>query len=144
MFSTEVELEAWMKEHCFNFDSYSINGNAIHEGYGIEKAGGSFIWYYTERGKKNPLKHFQTEKEVVEYAYNKLQSDRSAKTHCIGFTTNTAEASGLASELQALSIDFIQDKIPYYGPDRPVFRTFVLGCDCRRVSHLKEKYYKTP
>ena len=26
---TEKELEEWMKANCANFDSYSINGNAI-------------------------------------------------------------------------------------------------------------------
>ena len=24
---TEIELENWMKENCYNFNSYSINGN---------------------------------------------------------------------------------------------------------------------
>jgi hypothetical protein len=141
---TEVELEVWMKENCFNFNAYSINGNAIHEGYGIDKFGSLFIWYYTERGEKNNLKYFQTEQEIVQYAYNQLNNDQWAKTHCIGFTTDKAEVLELSQKLQLLGIDFIDDEIPYYGPARPVFRTFVLGCDCNQVNELKEKYYKAP
>src|SRR5690606_11984662 len=50
---TEVELENWMKLNCYNFDSYSINGNFIYEGFGIEKNGSLYVWYYTEKGNKN-------------------------------------------------------------------------------------------
>ena len=32
---TEKELEEWMKANCANFNSYSINGNVIYEGFGI-------------------------------------------------------------------------------------------------------------
>ncbi len=85
---TELELEKWMKENCFNFNNYSINGNVIHEGHGIDKPEGLFIWFYTERGKKNKLKEFQTEEEVVAYAYNIIKNDKWARTHCIGFTAD--------------------------------------------------------
>src|SRR4051812_14930971 len=61
---TVIGLEAWMKENCFNFLSYSINGNFIHEGHGIERSGGLFIWYYTERGQQNNLQYFSTEEAV--------------------------------------------------------------------------------
>src|SRR4051812_1750368 len=88
---TEIELEEWMKENCFNFNNYSVNGCVIHEGYGIDRAGGVFIWYYTERGQKNHLKYFQTEKEIVEYAYHQIKLDKWAATHCIGFTTDKNE-----------------------------------------------------
>jgi len=44
---TVTELENWMKAHCYNFESYSITGNSIYEGFGIDKSGTIFIWYYT-------------------------------------------------------------------------------------------------
>ncbi|MCU7551361.1 hypothetical protein OCK74_19725 [Chitinophagaceae bacterium LB-8] len=141
---TETELEQWMKENCFNFEGYSINGNAIYEGYGIDKSGGQYTWYYTERGQKNNLKFFLTEEEIIEYAYNQIANDKWAKTHCIGFNINKNEALELAQKLQGLGIDFFQDEVPYYGLQKPVFRTFVLGCDCNRVNNLKRKYYKAP
>ena len=139
---TITKLEDWMKANCFNFDNYSINGNSIFEGHGIDKIGGRFIWYYTERGEKRNLEHFQTEKEIVEFAYNAVNSDKWAKTHCIGFTTDMNETRELADRRKELIIDFIEDKIPYYGLERPVYRTFVLGCDINKVIHLRDKYYK--
>jgi hypothetical protein len=141
---TEVELEAWMKKNCFNFTSYSINGNGIFEGFGIEKFGSLYIWYYTERGKKETLKYFQTEQEIVEYAYIQLINDKWARSHCIGFTTSNAEAIELRQKLHQLNINFFYDEIPYYGLNNPVLRTFVLGCDCNRVTDLKKKFYKGP
>lgn len=46
---TIIELEKWLKENCYPMHGYSINGNAIYEGYGLEKNGGRFQWFYTER-----------------------------------------------------------------------------------------------
>lgn len=139
---TIIKLEHWMKENCFNFNSYSINGNPIYEGCGIDKWGGLFIWYYTERGGKNNLKYFQTEKEIVEFAYKEITSDKWAKTHCVGFSTDKVEAKEIADLLQILNVEYFQDEIPYYGLHRPVYRTFVLGCDINKVAHLKSRFYK--
>jgi hypothetical protein len=139
---TEIELEQWMKKNCYNFENYSINGNAIFEGYGIDRFGGLFIWYYTERGEKRTLKYFQTEKEIIEFAFNEIKSDKWAKTHCIGFTTDKKEAVELSNKLKELQIESMQDEIPYYGLERPVFRTFVFGCDINKALHFKKRYYK--
>jgi hypothetical protein len=136
---TIIKLEDWMKENCFNFDNYSINGNSIFEGHGIDKIGGRFIWYYTERGEKRNLEHFQTEKEVVEFAYNAVNSDKWAKAYCIGFTTDMIETKELTDRLKELNIEFIEDKIPYYGLDRPVYRTFILGCDINKSDSLERQ-----
>lgn len=138
---TEIELENWMSENCFNFNSYSINGNSIYEGFGIDKSGGLYIWYYTERGQKDTLKYFQSEVEIVGYAFNQIKSDKWAKTHCIGFSEDVDKITDLKSELQKMRIEFFEDKIPYYGLERPVYRVFVLGCDIQKTEHLKEKYW---
>lgn len=138
---TEIELENWMKENCFNFNSYSINGNSIYEGFGIDKSNGLYIWYYTECGQKNNLKHFHSEVEIVDYAFNQIRSDKWAKTHCIGFSTNLNKINELKSELQKKEIEFFEDKIPYYGIERHVFRVFILGCDILKTEYLKAKYW---
>ena len=57
---TELELEDWMKQNCYNFNSYSINGNLIWEGLGIEKKGSLYSWYHIERGQKSDLEIFRT------------------------------------------------------------------------------------
>ena len=139
---TEIELEKWMKDNCFNFNSYSINGNAIYEGFGIDKIGGLFTWYYTERGQKENIKYFDNEKELIEYAYNQIKSDKWARTHCIGFTTDKSKSNELSTRLGEMDIEFMKDEIPYYGPGRPVFRTFVFGCDYLKVSDLRKQYYE--
>ena len=36
---------------------------------------------------------------------------------------------------------YFEDKTPYYGIDRPVYRVFVLGCDIKKTEYLKEKYW---
>ncbi len=63
--TTEVELENWMKQNCFNFNDYSVNGNHIYEGCGIDRDEGGFVWYFTERGQKSKLRHFNTEREII-------------------------------------------------------------------------------
>ena len=138
---TEIELENWMSENCFNFNSYSINGNSIYEGFGIDKSSGLYIWYYTERGQKDNLKYFKTENEIIEYAFNQIKSDKWAKTHCIGFSTDINKITDLKTELQKMNIEFFEDKIPYYGIDRPAYRVFILGCDIKKTEYLKEKYW---
>ena len=138
--ATEIELEKWMKDNCFNFNSYSINGNSIYEGFGIDKIGGLFIWHYTERGQKEIIKNFNSEKELIEYAYNQIKSDKWARTHCIGFTTDKSKSSELATRLENMDIEFVKDEIPYYRPERPLCRIFVFGCDFLKVSDLRKLY----
>ncbi|WFB65358.1 hypothetical protein PZ892_09070 [Sphingobacterium sp. WM] len=138
---TIIELEEWMKEKCFNFDSYSINGSSIYEGFGIDKSDGLYVWFYTERGQKDNLKYFKTESEIVEYAFNQIKSDKWARTHCIGFSADINKIKDLKNILQTMEITFFEDQIPYYGIDRPVYRIFVSGCDIKKTEYLKEKYW---
>lgn len=140
---TEIELENWMKSNCYNFSNYSINGNFIWEGFGIEKNGSLFRWYYIERGQKDTLEIFRTEKEIIEFAYKQLITDKWAKTHCIGFCFDKNETEELADILKNLNIEYFQDEIPYCV-DKPAYRTFVLGCDITKVEDLRTKYYKEP
>lgn len=49
---TEKELEEWMKANCANFNSYSINGNAIYEGFGIEIIGELLSGIILKEGKR--------------------------------------------------------------------------------------------
>jgi hypothetical protein len=138
---TERELKNWMQDNCFNFQGYSIGGNSIYEGFGIENSGGLYIWYYTERGQKEHLKYFQTEEEIINYAYNQINSDKWANSHCIGFTENKAKSKALANLLTQLAIQYEEDEIPYYGLERPIYRTFVFGCDILKTKELKQEYY---
>ena len=62
-------------------------------------------------------------------------------SHCIGFTTSKTEMNELENILKERSIEYFQDEIPYFGPERPVYRTFIYGCDIYKTQQLKEKYY---
>lgn len=139
--TTIIALEQWMKDHCYNFNGYSVNGNPIYEGFGIEKSDGHFTWYYTERGKKDPLESFKTEAEIVAHAFHQITSDRWAKTHCIGFSADIRKIADLKDTLDRMNIGYFEDKIPYYGIEKPVYRIFVLGCDILKTAHLKKNYW---
>ncbi len=139
---TEKELEQWMKRGCYNFNQYSIGGNPISEGFGIEYSKGRYNWYFTERGKKNILEIFDTEKEIISFAFKQIKSDKWANAHCIGFTESKIKSEKLAQKLKENKIDFKEDKIPYYGVDKPIYRTFVFGCDELKTRKYKEVYFE--
>ena len=141
--ATVKELKQWMKQRCFNFNSYSIHGNTIYEGFGIDTAGGVYTWYYTERGQRHDLEHFSSEQEIVLYAFNKIKSDSWARTHMIGFGDSEKDHGELATKLTDLGIEFLQDSITnFYEVNHPAYRTFVYGCDLHKVGHLKKAYFK--
>lgn len=139
---TEIELVNWMKLNCYNPNRYAINGNFIAEGYGIERFGSLFVWFFKERDNLERLKYFLSESEVVEYAFNQIIADKWANSHCIGFTTKLEERDELREILAKMEIKFHQDSIPYFGLERPVYMTHVFGCDILKLEHLKEKYFK--
>ncbi len=136
---TEIDLIKWMEDNCYNFNSYSINGNFIYEGYGIEKNGNLYSWYYTERGQRENLKYFSTEKEAVNFAFEQIKTDLSAKSHCIAILKSDSELNRLTSELDKREVKYSIDKIPYGGLNDMRSRIFVIGCDIRKVEDLKQK-----
>ena len=141
--ATVKELKRWMKQRCFNFNSYSIHGNTIYEGFGIDTSRGVYTWYYTERGQRHDLEYFSSEQEIVLYAFNKIESDSWARTHMIGFGGSEKAHEELAAKLIDLGIEFLQDSITnFYAVNHPAYRTFVYGCDVHKVGHLKKVYFK--
>lgn len=139
---TSKELASWMKARCYNFDRYSIGGNSICEGFGLEKAGSSYLWYYTERGQRTEVVSFTTEQEAVAHAYQQIVADKWATAHYVGLTDNQAEAQELAGRLGSLGIAFWQDELAnFYALQRPAYRTFVSGCDINRAEFLKRQFY---
>ncbi|MDG1572482.1 hypothetical protein OZ410_09155 [Robiginitalea sp. M366] len=76
---TIPDLEKWLKDHGYALDHYSINGKVIHEGYGLEQNGNLWQWYYTERGERQTLQHFISEKDAVRFALQVITADPLAK-----------------------------------------------------------------
>ncbi len=133
---TVIELEKWLKENCYPMNSYSINGNAIYEGFGLENNGGLFQWFYTERGDKQTLEYFATEKEAVEYALKKIKSDEHANRNYIGMYKSDQEVEQILSELKKREIEYWTDKIPYGGMNDWRTRIFVIGCGIKNAQDL--------
>lgn len=139
---TCLELEQWLKANCYHFNSYSINGNTIYEGFVLDKFEGTYLWYYTERGQKRNIQYFEAEQEAVKVAFQHIVMDKWARTHCIGFTRSQAKANQLTTILKGLNIEYTEDKIPYDGIQKPVYRIFVFGSAILKVKHLKATYFE--
>lgn len=135
---TILELKHYMISNCYN-DNYAIGTRAIGEGFGLDENDNVFTWYYTERGKRENLKIFQTEKEAVEYAYTQLKSDSYARRHMIGFVKGSLLKDELTTALKSRGIDFFVDEILYSANDIR-YRFFVFGCAVNDVSDLKEQF----
>lgn len=134
------ELLDWMKANCYNDDSYAIGGKTIYEGFGLEKSGEGYAWYYTERGSRDVQKQFATEAEAVAFAHRSISADTIANRHLVGFVKEQARVEELLAELHARQIRYEMDMIPYGGPNDPRTRVFVFGCDVLRVKDLVEKF----
>ena len=143
--ATIKELVQWMKNRCYNFESYSIGGNSIYEGFGLEETLDGYVWYYTERGQRTTVAFFPTEQAATAHAWQAIAADKWATAHYVGLTSRPAEAQELAEKLQALGVKFWQDEIAnFYGQQRAAYRTFVAGCDIRQVEFLLKRYYHKP
>lgn len=131
------ELNAWMKENCIKFDNYSIGGNSILEGYGIEiLVEGLYCWFYIERGNKNILEYFKSESDVVNFAYNFISKDKHAKSHLIFQTESEKEKDIFLNKLKNNNFDFWYDRIPYLNSCGYIFRVFVVSCRYKELQNF--------
>jgi hypothetical protein len=133
---TVIELEQWLKDNCYSMISYSINGNFIYEGRGLENNGGLYQWYYTERGEKQILEHFATEKDAVQFAWAQIKADKHANLNFIGMYKETAKIEKIIQELERREVEYVTDAIPYGGFNDMRTRIFVIGCGIKKVEDL--------
>lgn len=120
-------------------NSYSVNGNFIYEGFILENNNGLFSWNYTERGEKNTLKHFFSEKEAVEYALSQIKSDQFANLNYIGRYRADIELQNVLLELEKREIKYRTDKIPFGGYNDVRTRVFIIGCGIKHAGDLIKK-----
>lgn len=70
---TVKSLENWMVKNKYQKSAYTIGHYFFTtEGYGLEESSGLFYWFFSERGHKEIIKYFATEKEAVQYAFKKI------------------------------------------------------------------------
>jgi hypothetical protein len=136
---TELELEQWLKDNCCTMNNYSVNGSLIHEGYGLENNGGLYQWYYIERGKKETLKYFATEKDAVQYALKIIKADEHSNRNFIGIYKESLAIEKIISELKNRDIEYCTDKILYGGVNDWRTRIFVIGCGIKKATDLIKK-----
>jgi len=132
--TTIKELKNFLRKNCFNQKLYSIDGNIIYEGFGLEKWGELFIWFYTERGNKENLKYFRSEEEAVKYTFAKITTDKYAHSHLIKNTDIPETKNNILKELNKRNVKFWVEETPLL--DNKLYRIFVQGCDVNRVKDL--------
>ncbi len=137
--TTIKQLDEWMTNNCFN-DNYAIGNRNIHEGFGLDRFGTLYVWYYTERGERQNLNYFQTEKEAVDFAFKTITADKFANRHMIGFIKDRLKETELLAELKSRNLEYWKDEIPYGGLNDIRIRVFVFGCDIKSVLDLQQQY----
>lgn len=138
--STIKELEDWMVENCMNNKITPGNRFETDDGVGLEKYGDLYIWYHSERGEKENLKYFNTEKEATEFLYEYLRKDKYANSHLVGRFKDRNLKSELIIELKKRNIKYWNNEISQWGINNNIMSVFVYRCDIKKVTDLKEKY----
>jgi hypothetical protein len=136
--STIKELEDWMAENCMKNKITPGNRFETDDGVGLEKYGNLYIWYHSERGEKENLNYFNTEKEAVEFIYEYLRKDKYANSHLVGNFKDQNLKNEIIAEFTNRNIKYWNDEISYLSFN--IYRFFVYRCDIKKVADLKEKY----
>ena len=72
---TIQELEQYLEENCYNFDSITIGRHYAYEGLVVKNCALGYCLFSSERGHETLLKAFQTEEELVTYTLSYLDRD---------------------------------------------------------------------
>lgn len=69
------ELEKFLKENYPELNYFVIGnyGKYGNDGFGLEKFGSLFVWFYYERNNRENLKYFRTEKEAVDFVLSEIE-----------------------------------------------------------------------
>ncbi len=136
------ELEKYLEKEKYSFRELTIGKHGAQEGYIIEKNENSYDFSYSERGKKTVLKSFAKEEELVEYAFNKLSSNKWNRAHLVARVHSEAEIQQAEQELKNKHIEFVRNDIPNYAQGRSIYRIFVFGRDVEKLSEFMKRYYR--
>lgn len=136
------ELEKYLEEECYSFAGLTIGKHSAPEGYIIETNGSEYNFSYSERGRKMVLKSFSNEKDLVEYAFEKLSADKWNKAHLVAWVWNIDEIQQAEWELKKKDIMFERNDIPNYSQGKTAYRIFVFGRDIEKLVDFKKKYFR--
>lgn len=136
------ELEKYLEDECYSFIDITIGKHRAPEGIVIEKNGYAYNFCYSERGIKEVIKSFSREKDLVEYAYEKLSADKWNKAHLVAWVWSECEILQAEQDLQKNDIIFERNDVPNYSQGRTAYRIFVFGRDVEKLAEFKKRYYK--
>ena len=136
------ELEKYLEDECYSFIDITIGKHRAPEGSVIEKNGYAYNFCYSERVIKQVIKSFSREKDLVEYAYEKLSADKWNKAHLVAWVWSECEILQAEQDLQKNDIIFERNDVPNYSQGRTAYRIFVFGRDVEKLAEFKKRYYK--
>lgn len=123
-----AELAAWMRAQGANGLGYSIQGEAIAEGFILQPDANGFGWFFTERGQERLVEHFADEAAAVRFAFAQIAGDAWAFSHLLCLTPQKAVADRIEQQLLAEGLDAFRDVIPLRaGAESRYHRVFGFG-----------------
>jgi len=137
---TIAELEKYLEKECYSFQEISIGKHHAPEGIVIEKEGDRYNFITSERGNKEIMKSFMSEKELVDFTLEVLKGNRWYKAHLVAYVWNESEIKSAEKELKEMNINFERNDIPNYSKGKHAYRIFVFGRDVLLLKAFKMKY----
>ena len=115
--------------------NYSI-GCRNDDTLALEKIGGEWLVFYTERGSVGEVEfRSPIESEACQYLWDRMQTVRHA--HLAGASTDWAACEALQARLAAAGIAFWRNDVPAPVVPKTLYRVFVGGTDIFRVRALE-------
>ncbi|MEH2938109.1 hypothetical protein [Lawsonibacter sp. JLR.KK007] len=139
---TIQELEQYLEENCYNFDSITIGRHYAYEGYVVKSCALGYCLFSSERGRETLLKAFPTEEELVAYTLAKLDRNPWYKAHMVAFTLDQKQIKRAEFKLKLMGIRYKRNDIPGYRSGQTAYRIFVYGRDILRLEGFKRQYMR--
>lgn len=139
---TIQELEQYLEENCYNFDSITIGRHYAYEGYVVKSCALGYCLFSSERGRETLLKAFPTEEELVAYTLAKLDRNPWYKAHMVAFTLDQKQIKRAEFKLKLMGIRYKRNDIPGYRSGQTAYRIFVYGRDILRLEEFKRQYMR--
>jgi hypothetical protein len=135
--TTIEELELWLEENCYNFNEIIIGKHHAPEGYIIKVDNGKYLCCYSERGNKNIVKSFSSEKKLVDYAYHMFKENKWSRSHLLAISFNIDKIKDIEKQLGNLGVEYERNDSPNHRNGSTAYRNFVFGMDIKKVEHMK-------
>ena len=139
---TIQELEQYLEENCYNFDSITIGRHYAYEGYVVKSCALGYCLFSSERGRETLLKAFPTEEELVAFTLAKLDKDPWCKAHMVAFTLDKKQIQKAGFKLKLMGIRYKRNDILGYRSGQTAYRIFVYGRDILRLEEFKRQYMR--